>query len=100
MDLADVDGDTALMLAADFEDVEVARVLVEAGADKDLANNTGLTALMQAARQGHVEVARLLLEAGAKKDLADSRGDTALLLSLSSSKLHVQVARLLAVGIC
>ena len=62
------------MMAADGGHVEVMRLLLEAGADKDLANNQGTTALMMAEVKGQVEVLRLLLEAGADKSLADNRG--------------------------
>ena len=44
--------------------LEVVRLLLEAGADKDAATTTyGATALMSAAEEGHLEVVRLLLEA-------------------------------------
>ena len=66
------------MLASENGDLEMARLLLEAGADKDLQDSRGNTAFMLAAKNGHVKVARLLLEAGADKDLWDSFGRTAL----------------------
>ena len=42
------------MRAAENDDVELARLLVESGADKDLANNAGLTAPRQALGIFHV----------------------------------------------
>ncbi|CAK9116812.1 unnamed protein product [Durusdinium trenchii] len=63
------DGLTALMLAAANGHVEVARLLLNAGADKDLQDKKGSTALILAAQQGHAEAARLLLQAGADKAL-------------------------------
>ena len=74
-------GRTSLMLASGEGYVEVARLLVEALADKDAATNHGLTALMLAAREGHVRVVRLLVEAGADKNLADQDRNTALMLA-------------------
>ena len=65
-------GATALILAAQSGHVEVVRLLLEAGADKDVADDDGATALMEAAYRGHVEVVRLLLEAGADKDMASN----------------------------
>jgi ankyrin repeat protein len=45
--------------------VDVARVLVERGADIDKAMNDGGTSLIAASRVGHLEVVRMLLEQGA-----------------------------------
>ena len=53
------------MVAAHQGHLEVARFLLEAGADKDVANKRGHSALAIATAQGHGEVARLLVEAGA-----------------------------------
>ena len=51
-DLAEKDGYTALMMAADHGHKDVVRLLLEAGADKDLADHRGHTAVMMAsARQ-------------------------------------------------
>ena len=66
----DNDGATALMVASRNGHLEVARLLCEAGADKDKARQDGATALILASRNGHLEVARLLCEAGADKDKA------------------------------
>ena len=61
--------------------LEVARLLLESGADKDLASNDGATALIMACYNGHLEVVRLLLESGTRKDLATNDGVTALFLA-------------------
>ena len=44
------------MLAAYNGHLEVVRVLLKAGADKNAAKQDGATALMMAARNGHLEV--------------------------------------------
>ena len=54
--------------------VDVAQLLLEAGADKDLHNEYGSTALIHAARNGQLEIARLLVQAGAVKDLRHKYG--------------------------
>ena len=69
---------SALHFAALNGHTEVAKLLLEAGADKDAANNLGITALHSAAESGHIEVVKLLLAAGADKDKADSEERTAL----------------------
>ena len=58
--------------------MEVVRLLLEAGADKDAATTHGVTALLYATHNGHLEVVRLLLEAGADTEAATIDGATAL----------------------
>ncbi|CAE7732843.1 ANKRD50 [Symbiodinium pilosum] len=53
-------GYTALTIAAWNGHVEIARLLLEAGADKDLRTSKGETALILAERGGHSQVATLL----------------------------------------
>eukprot|EP00439_Symbiodinium_sp_Y106_P073987 s114_g14.t1 len=84
-------GMTALMIASASVHVEVARLLLEAGADKDCRDHS-MTALMLASRRGHLEVARLLLDAGADKDCCDLNGMTALMLA--SRRGHLEISRL------
>ena len=45
--------------------MEVVRLLLEAGADKDAAKEDGATALQVATRSGHLDVCELLRQAGA-----------------------------------
>ena len=83
---------TVLSTAAQSGHLEVARLLLDAGADKDAANNrTGQTALMVATDWDRLEVVRLLLDAGADKDAANNRtGATALMIATD-----LEVVRLL-----
>lgn len=72
-------GNTALWFAAQGPwpgGVEVARVLVEAGADVNQACEHGRTALHIAAAWGHADVAQLLLESGADPSVVDEEGLT------------------------
>ena len=89
----DEDGTTALISASANGHLEVARLLCEAGADKDKATQTGATALTRASENGHLEVARVLCEAGADKDKATQDGATPLILA--SHNGHLEVARVL-----
>ena len=84
---------SALISASANGHLEVARLLCEAGADKDKAEQGGASAFMAASEDGHLEVARLLCEAGADKDKARQDGATALILA--SEHGHLEVARLL-----
>ena len=58
-------GDTALMWAAVAGNVDVVRLLIEAGADVRAVDDEGVTALHLARAKGHTEVAAALLAAGA-----------------------------------
>ncbi|CAE7448019.1 ANKRD50 [Symbiodinium sp. KB8] len=78
-DVVDVRGRSPLGMACWRGKLKVARVLLEAGADKNFANNRGNTALILASGRGYLEVARLLLNAGADKNLANNDGVTALM---------------------
>ena len=71
-----------MILGAERGHLEVVRLLLEAGADKDAATQPGATALMFVAKNGHLEVVRLLLEAGADKDAATEPGATALMFAV------------------
>jgi ankyrin repeat protein len=62
--------DTALCVAAQLGRLEVARLLLEGGADPGRADGDGTTPLMVAAGIGHLEVLRLLLGRGAAVDVA------------------------------
>jgi ankyrin repeat protein len=60
------DGPTPLHHAVQRGHLEVARLLCDAGANKDLADvENGSTPLYIAAEHGHVDMARLLCDAGA-----------------------------------
>jgi ankyrin repeat protein len=72
------DPTTALMVAAYDGHTEVARLLIDAGAQVDVAKSKGITALMIAAWRGHADYARLLGDGGAGVDLTDDSGGAAL----------------------
>ncbi|HYL63567.1 MAG TPA: ankyrin repeat domain-containing protein [Candidatus Methylomirabilis sp.] len=65
----------AFALASQFGEVEVVRLLLDAGEDPNRYNPVGChshsTPLHQAAAAGHLEVVRLLVERGARMDLKD-----------------------------
>jgi len=76
-------GKTALMVAAQFDHLDSARLLLDRGAQVNattwMQNGTGLahdgrTALMYAAATGSLSMVKLLLERGADPHLADTMG--------------------------
>lgn len=71
-------GLTPLNTAALFGQTDMAKMLIEKGADVSIANNDGSTALHIAAFFAHVELVELLLEKGASSSVKNGRGETPL----------------------
>jgi ankyrin repeat protein len=76
-------GATALYVACEFGHIQVAQLLVAAGAAVDAARDDGATPLYKACQDGgKPAVARLLVKAGAKVNQQDKSGMTPLWLSV------------------
>jgi uncharacterized protein len=90
---ADVDGTTALMLAAYYGDAARVAALLDAGADVAPRNEYGVSAMSEAAIAADTDVIRLLLEAGADPDSPTPEGQTALMSVARTG--NVAAARLL-----
>jgi ankyrin repeat protein len=87
-------GETPLMLAAINNQLELAKVLIERGAD---VNKPGWTPLHYAATRGHREMMRLLIENDAYIDSESENGTTPLMMA-AFSKSPLAVKLLLEVG--
>lgn len=74
----DGDGSTALYMASSNGYTEVAKALIETGANLDTQTNEGRTALYIASFNGHTEIVKALLEAGADLTIQNNYGRTAL----------------------
>ena len=72
-----------LNLLSTFDDVEVARTLLDCGAKVDVADSDGMTALTWATLANQTEMARLLIEHGADVNHVDKFGMTPLLYAAS-----------------
>lgn len=71
-------GSSPLISAAVFDKREIAKALIEAGANVNLQNNEGSTALHSAAFLCRMELVELLLASGADKSLKNIYGSTPL----------------------
>ncbi len=70
-------GSTPLITASTFGKQEIAKVLIDAGADLSIKNNDGSTALHTAAFFCEVEIVQMLIDAKADKTLVNNFGATA-----------------------
>jgi ankyrin repeat protein len=75
-------GETPLMLAAINNHLELAKVLIQRGAE---VNKTGWTPLHYAATRGHREMMRLLLDNDAYIDSESANGTTPLMMAAYSA---------------
>jgi len=94
---ADTGGYTPLIKASVANQVEVVRLLIDAGAEKDsVTRDHGFSALHFAASSNHVEVARFLVEAGANRIVPSSQMDGFTALDLAVTEGHTEVVELLS----
>jgi ankyrin repeat protein len=73
------DGMTALFWATYYDQTDVVRSLLNAGASANISNRYGMTPLIQAAKNGNGEVISMLLDAGADPNATTLEGDNAIL---------------------
>jgi ankyrin repeat protein len=83
----DAEGSTPLQWAAHWNDLEMVKALLAAGAKPTVANRYGVTPLHEAATIGSASVVSTLLRAGAKPDAAYGEGETALMLAARSGNV-------------
>ena len=69
-------GSTPLISAATFGKKEIAKTLIDAGADLSITNNDGSTSLHAAAFFGRVEIVQMLIDANADRTLKNKFGAT------------------------
>ena len=70
-------GASPLIIATVFDKIDIAKLLIEAGADLNMKNNDGSTAIHTAAFFCRTEALDALLKAGADKSLKNNFGMTA-----------------------
>ena len=78
--------------------LELAKYLVEAGAQVNRGNRYGKTVLMYSAQGGHLDVVKLLIDKGADHKLKDKDGNTALLFAIQHKQIEV-ISYFISIGV-
>ena len=87
--LKDIDGNTALMYAAIFNQPECIELIIQDNLTcLNLNNKQGLTALMFACINGHAECVKILLNVGAEIGLRSKNEKTALMHAASNNNIE------------
>lgn len=90
-------GNSPILGVIETGNIEIAKILLEAGADPESRDNNGESAIIKAVIEDRIEVLTLLLEYGAILDRRDERGYTALMHAVTADKLPM-VKALLSAG--
>ncbi len=69
------DENTALIEAANNDNINAVKVLIKNNADVNVQNRYGMTALMRACHSGNLEITKMLLNAYADKNIKDGNKD-------------------------
>jgi ankyrin repeat protein len=85
----DKEGDSPLLLACRSGNLEIAEILVVAGAGVSAANYRGDTPLLAAVGAGKLKLAEMLVSKGADVNDKDSQGNSPLLLACRSGNLEI-----------
>jgi len=90
VNIPDHDGDTALMAASANDNIEIVRLLLEAGANPNIHKTPPIqTPLMTASARGHIEIVRMLLDAGAKVETLDEDGWSAIMYARAQDNMDI-----------
>ena len=89
-DLAKNDGATPLFVACQLGHVDIARMLIEKGADGGQARNDGVSPLFMACQNGHRVCAQLRLDAGGSVNQAKENGTTPLFMACQEGPYPVE----------
>jgi ankyrin repeat protein len=80
---------TGLHTAAINGNLQIAAILIKAGARIDARDNLGNTPLIYAADHGHIEMAKLLIDVGAQVDADNKNGMTPLMVAAKDGEVEM-----------
>ena len=89
INIIDFTNNTPLLYAVHRNHTEIARILLNAGADLNFQNTVGFTALMFASLNGNQQIIRMLLDAGAQLEMKDESGKTALMYARQNGNQQI-----------
>lgn len=92
-DDTDEQGRPSLIWAVTYDNLAMAKMLLDHGAHVDLRDNFGNTALHWAAQRGSIAMMKLLIADKATVDIQNRQGETPLIQAVSNNK--IEAARLL-----
>ena len=81
--------DTALIIASAENHTEIARILLNAGADPNIQGDQGLTPLIIASDDNNIELVKMLLGKGAKPNLKEGVSNTALYYAIKRGNIEI-----------
>lgn len=93
INMRDSSNRTPLIIAAYYNRYEVAKFLINNGANLDNRDSSSSTALLYAAYMGFSDIAKLLIDGGANIDAVDFEGNTALHFAIEGG--HIDIIELL-----
>ena len=91
INVSNEEGDTVLHNAVEQGDLEIIRILVEAGADISALNSSSQTPLYSAVKKNQPAIVAVLLKSNEFTDATDVCGKTALQYALEHPRIHVSI---------
>lgn len=87
--IEDIQGSTPLLLAVNLGHVNIARTLLDAGADPEIKGVFGQTPLIRSVIEAHHDLLALLLEYGVITDRRDESGNTAIMHAVEDNQIEM-----------
>ncbi len=88
INITDNQGNTPLLNASYYGNIECVDLLIKNGADINLGNSVNNTPLTLASTMGHIDCVKLLIESGADVNHKTNRGDTSILLASIMNRIE------------
>ncbi|MGL4647665.1 MAG: ankyrin repeat domain-containing protein [Mycoplasmoidaceae bacterium] len=89
VNIADVDKNNLLMIAAKEGHLKIAKFLIEKGIDIHLTNKAGNNALMFAIQANNIDIVKTIIKNGIDVNAYNKNGTTALMLAVQFQRYHI-----------